>query len=61
MLGQGPSPTADESLLRDGSDVMSSVAEEGGAALSQILVELDLHADSTNETSTYRSRDISAP
>lgn len=29
-----------------------SGAEECGAALSQILVELDLHADSTNETST---------
>jgi hypothetical protein len=31
---------------------MPSGAEECGAALSQILVELELHADSTNETST---------
>lgn len=43
---------AAEALLRDGGDVVPSGAEECCAALSQILVELDLHADSTTETST---------
>jgi len=39
-------------LLRNGCDIVSSRPKERSAALAKILVQLDLHADLANSTST---------
>lgn len=53
----GPGKT----LFKDGRYIVAGFADDTGRSVAEILVKLDLQRDFSTGSSTYRSRDISAP
>lgn len=50
-----------ETFLADGRDIVIGGSKKGMGSMAEVLVELELQWRSLRGTSTYRSRDISAP
>lgn len=60
-LDQRPVRRARHRLLDHCRDIVTGVAQQIRASGTEVFVELDLQAECFRGTSTYRSRDISAP